>query len=188
MSEAVSALNKACYAGIAQIADAGPVGMITLRGNFEDAVFGDTLSIIAGLAMPEERRLSTNGARSVLWMSPDELLLICSYSEAPRLADQLAEALTDTHALALNVSDARAMVTLTGVLSREVLAKLSPTDVSPDAFAEGDVRRTRLGQIAAGVWMEADGTVRIVCFRSVAQYMFDLLCTVAVPGSEVGYF
>ncbi|MEC3863378.1 sarcosine oxidase subunit gamma family protein [Mesobacterium sp. TK19101] len=188
MSEAVSALNGARYEGIAQIADAGPVGMITLRGTFEDEAFGDTLSIVAGLALPGERRLSANGDRSLLWMSPDELLLICSYYEAPRLTEQLAEALADTHALVLNVSDARAMFTLTGVLSREVLAKLSPTDVAPDAFAEGDVRRTHLGQVAAGFWMEADGTIRIVCFRSVAQYMFDLLCTVAVPGSEVGYF
>ncbi|MBR9842922.1 MAG: sarcosine oxidase subunit gamma, partial [Rhodobacteraceae bacterium] len=37
-------------------------------------------------------------------------------------------------------------------------------------------------------WMNEDGSFEIICFRSVAQYVFDLLCVASVEGSEVGFF
>ena len=40
MSEPVTALNGAAFSGAIDVADAGPVGMITLRGDLsDDAVF-----------------------------------------------------------------------------------------------------------------------------------------------------
>jgi sarcosine oxidase subunit gamma len=35
--------------------------------------------------------------------------------------------------------------------------------------------------------MAGDGNARVVCFRSVAQYVFDLLKGATAPGSEVRY-
>jgi sarcosine oxidase subunit gamma len=52
------------------------------------------------------------------------------------------------------------------------------------AFPAGEIRRTRLAQIAAAFWMPQEGTVELVCFRSVAQYAFDLL-TQAAAGPRV---
>jgi sarcosine oxidase subunit gamma len=46
-------------------------------------------------------------------------------------------------------------------------------------FELGELRRTRLGQIAAALWKPAEGEIRLVCFRSVAQYAFDLLAEAA---------
>ena len=84
--------------------------------------------------------------------------------------------------------NARAMVRLSGKGAREVLAKLSPVDLAPGSFGPGDFRRTRVAQVAAAFWMEADESFRIVCFRSVAEYLFGVLKVAAQPGSEVGYF
>jgi sarcosine oxidase subunit gamma len=39
-----------------------------------------------------------------------------------------------------------------------------------------------MAQIAAAVWMEADETLRVICFRSVARYAQDLLSTAAHAG------
>ena len=87
----------------------------------------------------------------------------------------------------MEVSDARAVFRLTGDLdaAREVLAKLTPADLSPTAFGEGEVRRTKLGQVAAAFWIE-DGGITLVSFRSVAAYVFDLLSNAAEQ--EVGYW
>ncbi|MGC1503573.1 MAG: sarcosine oxidase subunit gamma, partial [Sulfitobacter sp.] len=49
-------------------------------------------------------------------------------------------------------------------------------------------RRTRLAQVPAAFWMPDAETVQIICFRSVAQYVFDVLNVAAQCGSEVGAF
>ena len=68
------------------------------------------------------------------------------------------------------------------------MAKLAPVDLSPDAFKLGMFRRTRMAQVAAAFWMVDDTTFQIVCFRSNAQYVLDLLKVAAQKGSEVGFF
>ena len=68
------------------------------------------------------------------------------------------------------------------------MAKLVPVDMSTQAFVPGQFRRTRMAQVAAAFWMLDEETIRIVCFRSVAEYVFGLLKDAAEPGSEVGFF
>jgi hypothetical protein len=65
----------------------------------------------------------------------------------------LLAALAGKHHLVADVSDARAVFTITGDGAREVLAKCCPVDVAPGVFGPGEVRRTRAAQVAAAVWM-----------------------------------
>jgi sarcosine oxidase subunit gamma len=67
------------------------------------------------------------------------------------------------------------------------MAKLAPADLNPDSFTLGDFRRTRLGQVAAAFWMRDEDTFEVICFRSVADYTFDLLAASAKAGA-VGHF
>ena len=92
-----------------------------------------------------------------------------------------------THFLAVDVSDARAVFTVSGPQAREVMAKLTPVDMSADALPLGAFRRSKLAQVAAAFWMTDNETCQIICFRSTGQYMFDLLKIAAQPGSEVGF-
>ena len=112
-----------------------------------------------------------------------EMCIRDSDSAGP-MAAQLVASLSDTHALVTGVSDARAMFKISGPLTREALAKLAPVDMSPDGLSQGEVRRTRLAQVPAALWVEGDD-VFVVCFRSVAQYVFDILTTAANPNSAV---
>jgi sarcosine oxidase subunit gamma len=68
------------------------------------------------------------------------------------------------------------------------MAKLCPVDLAPGSFGPGQIRRTRLAQVPAALWMDSDDSFRIVCFRSVAQYVFDVLRTAANSQSAVGAF
>lgn len=190
MSDRVqSALQGAAFDGIAQVREAGACGMITVRGDFSSAAFGKAIAAGAeGAAVPAQRAIVTAGDSAVAWMSPDELLVMCPHSDAPARTATLAEALKGTHALAVNVSDARAVFDLSGAQAREVLAKLCPVDFAPGAFNDGEIRRTRMAQVAAAVWMTGPESFRIVCFRSVAAYVFGLLSTAVAEGSEVGVF
>ncbi len=188
MSEAVSALGGAAFEGYCILRDAGPTGMVTIRGDLGAAAFGKAVKKATGCALPKQREIVTDGGRRLAWMSPDELLLICEHGEAPGIAAALAEALKDQHALALDVSDARALLRLEGAGCREVIAKLSPANLAPGAFGPGEMRRTRLAQVAGAFHMPDESSVEIVVFRSVARYAFDLIANAARPGSEVGLF
>lgn len=189
MSEPVSALNMARFEGMATVEETGLLGMITLRGDLSASALKKAASKAAGGApSPAPLTVTASETGALAWMSPDELLVMCPYADAPARADMLAKALGATHALAVNVSNTRAAFRISGPGAREALAKLCPLDLSPAAFPPGTFRRTRAAQIPVAIWAESDDTLRLICFRSVAQYAFDLLKTAARNGSAVGYY
>ncbi|MCX7560771.1 sarcosine oxidase subunit gamma [Sulfitobacter sp. F26204] len=189
MSEPVTALKGASdTSGIAVVTELGPTGMITLRGDLSAKPVIKAAVTASGVTMPEKNHCATEGTGGLAWMSPDELLILCAYEEVhQRLADMQSR-LAKIHALAVNVSDARALFQVNGPKAREVLAKLAPVDLAPDHFTPGMFRRSRIAQVPAAFWMPDAQSVRIICFRSVAQYVFDVLNVAAQDGSEVGYF
>ena len=188
MSEPASALNHARFEGLATIEECGLQGMITLRGNLSSRSLKVGASQAGGVKMPTQGRANVNAGCGLCWMSPDELLILCPYDEVEARLDALNDRLGDMFALAVNVSDARAMFRLSGAGAREVLAKLCPVDMAPDAFRPGMFRRTRMAQVPAAFWMEENESIRIICFRSVAEYVFGLLKAGAAKGAGVGYF
>jgi len=188
MSEAVTAMQMAEFDGLCRVADAGLQGMIVLRGDLGSDALRSAVQDLTGAGVPKVRRVLSKGTFSVLWMSPDELMILCPYAQADAHVATLAKALEGQHALVANLSDARAVFALTGAGLREVVAKVAPIDMAPGAFGPGDIRRTRFAQVSAAVWMTDDTSARVVCFRSVAEYMFNLLRTAAHPGAGVGFF
>ncbi len=187
MSDLTTALDGASFDGLVKVEELHAQGMITLRGDFGDPGFVSAVAGVAEVSMPSQRGAVVKGRHGLLWMSPDELLLLCTYAEAPNLAAKLEAALAGQHCLVANVSDARACFTLNGAYTREVLAKLAPVDMSKDSFGIGEVRRTRIAQVAAAFWLTSDEGAQIVCFRSVAEYVFNLLKAASAPGSEVDF-
>lgn len=188
MSEARTALGGAVYEGYATVAEAPLQGMITLRGDLTDASLVAAATAATGAAMPGTRQITTAAEGALAWMSPDELLLLVPHAQAPAITRTLSDALSGIHAMAVEVSDARAVFTVSGVGAREVLSKLCPVDLAPGRFAPGEIRRTRIAQVPAAFWMSTPDEFTVVCFRSVAQYVFDLLRQSAQPGGEVGIF
>lgn len=186
MSNPVTALNGVFdKTGIAAVTEMSATGMITLRGDLSDKGLIKAAQAASGVTLPAQGRCATEGAGGMAWMSPDELLILCAYDEVSARLSALQAALAGSHALAVNVSDARAVFEVSGPRVREVLGKLAPVDLHPDHFEPGMFRRTRLAQVAAAFWMPDAQTAQIICFRSVAQYVFDVLNMAAQEGSEV---
>ncbi len=188
MAEAVSALNGASAKGYVTVREAGLRGMITLRSDLDAAKLKSAVKKLAGVAMPEPGRIALAKDRGLAWMSPDELLVLGPYDSVAEDAAALQKALKGSHHLVANVSDARAVFRLEGAAWREVLAKLTPADVSPSALGPGQIRRSRLAQVAGAFWPTGEESAEIVCFRSVAPYVFGLLANAARSGGEVGHF
>ncbi|WP_108483478.1 sarcosine oxidase subunit gamma [Oceaniglobus ichthyenteri] len=187
MSEPVSPLNGAAYDGFVSVRETGSCGMITLRGDLSDPVVQGVVKTLTGVDIPAMGKI-TIGKTGCAWMSPDELLLLLPRADVSAALGEIAQAMRETHHLAADVSDARALFNITGAGVRDVLTKLTPADVSPVALPVGTMRRTRLAQVPAAIWIDDETTANVICFRSVARYMFDLLCTSAKPGGAPGLF
>ena len=187
MSNLVSALNGVKAKGFASVEELGLSGMITVRGDLASKEMAKAVKDATGATMPDTRKISFGDKGSVAWMSPDELLVLVDHSAAAGEAKAALEAaLAGTHFLAEELSDARAHFRISGEIANEALGKVMPVDFSADAFGAGDFRRSRLSQVAAAVWKTESGDFELICFRSVAQYVFDVLRTAASEGSEVG--
>ncbi len=156
-------------------------GMITLRGSLSDKAFTTVVAAKSGCAIPKSRMITKKADRALAWMSPDELLLLAPAAEASALTETLQASLTSAHALVAEVSNARAVFAISGSDVRDTLARLTPADVQ--GLAKGELRRTRLAQVAAALWFESDTEARVICFRSVADYMSDLLSRSAKGGA-----
>lgn len=187
MSNAISALQGKVAPGEVTIREAGLQGMIILRGDLADKKLRTVCTGLSGVGFPAQGQAKSEGKKGLCWMSPDEILVLVPYDEVAAAIASIDKALTGTHYLAENVSDARAVLIVEGAFCREVIAKLAPVDLHPDTFKPGDFRRTRLGQVAAAFWMRDEDTFQVICFRSVAEYTFNLLAASAKAG-QVGYF
>lgn len=185
MSEPVSFLNGKVVSGAVTIRDAGLQGMITLRGDLSNAKLKSVCKRLTGQGVPSIRKAAVDGDKGLCWMSPDELLVLVRYSEAEAAVATLSKALADQHHLAVNVSDARAYISVEGEGASDVMAKNAPVDLHTDSFKPGDFRRTRIGQVAGAFWRDDAGSYHVISFRSVGDYVFDLLVKSVGSGNVI---
>ncbi|MGY6410016.1 MAG: sarcosine oxidase subunit gamma [Alkalilacustris sp.] len=166
---------------LAEIAALAPMGMIVLRGDAQEV--GPVVKAVVGLEVPGQRQILRDGARAAAWMSPDEWLLMLPRDGLAGALEAGRAAAGDAFVTLADVSDARVGFTLRGARADEVVMKLCPVDIP--RLPEGEIRRTRAGQIAAALWRSGPGEITLVCFRSVAGYARGLLENAARPGSAV---
>jgi sarcosine oxidase subunit gamma len=190
MSDRQSAMPGAHFDGHVRLRDAGLRGMITLRGDLDAGMIRKAAMDVTGQVFPKPRMANCTNDTGLCWMSPDELLVLVPHDEAATALAYLRAALAGEHHLAVDVSDARAVFTLEGEASalRETLAKLTPADMRDAALPIGQLRRTRLAQVPVAFWFQSESDAHLICFRSVADYVFGLLQNAARPGSEIGFF
>ena len=184
MSNIQTAMNGARATGYVDVSEAAAAGMITLRGDLAHAGVQKAVKSVMGAGVPRTLAVTDADAGQILWMSPDELMIVCAYNQAKQVVADLIAALGDTHSMVVNVSDARAVFDLHGSATPEIIAKLAPIDMK--SMQAGTVRRTRFAQIPAAFWMTSNDSARIICFRSVGEYMFNQLRNSAQAGFEVG--
>lgn len=189
MREPVMALGGAVHEGAVTVRELTPRTMISVRGDLASEKMKKAVKEVSGVAVPGRLKAVFGAGTAALWMSPDELLLICPRDRQETAVAEAEKALAGSHHLVADVSDARAAFRLEGEGAhvREVLAKLSPADAHPEALPPGTVRRTRLAQVPAAFWMQDDNSAEVVAFRSVAAYVFGLLKTASAAG-RMGHF
>jgi sarcosine oxidase, subunit gamma len=120
----------------------------------------------AGIALPTKPNTASENA---LWLGPDEWLITGDTDPAPALR----EALKGLHATVTDVSEARAVIGLSGPHARDVLAKGCPLDLHPREFGLGRCAQSILAQAAVILHQkDAAPTYDIYVARSYAGYLW----------------
>ena len=134
-----------------------------------------------GCAFPTAaNRFSSAGERHVVWLGPDEFLIICEADKDAELASTLESTLNTQHCAVTNITDALAAFHLKGAAVRKVLAKGCAIDLHPGSFTSGDAAQTLLSHAAVTMLAVADNELIVICRTSFAPYLHDWLLDAAL--------
>ncbi|MEV3970696.1 sarcosine oxidase subunit gamma family protein [Streptomyces sp. NPDC050698] len=127
--------------------------------------------IEAALGAPLPRRCgdtTTSGPRTVLWLGPDEWLVLSPSDETAALR----KALGPDPGSVVDVSAHRTTLELSGPSARQVLEKSCPLDLHPRAFGPGRAVSTTVGPVTVLLWQTDDTpTYRLLPRSSFADHL-----------------
>ena len=126
-------------------------------------------------ALPENNHSVTVGDRTLVWLAPDEYLLLCVAGQEANLHSQLMLDLGKVHAAVTNVTDALCAISLRGAAVRQVLAKGCALDLHPSVFTAGMCAQTMLSHAAVTLVAGEDNLFTLICRTSFAAYTHDWL-------------
>ena len=179
---ALAALGLAARAG-AHSPEAGVVlrecghrAQVCLRGS-PGSEFDDTVEKVLGVRPPLESGMSVrNGDRSLLWLGPDEWLGVFRDEDCEDVLPALHAALQSSHASVVDVSHARAVVSVSGRDARSLLLKGCHLDLHPSRFRAGSVAQSRFARCHVLLHQTDDAPAYdLYVHRSFARYLWSWL-------------
>jgi sarcosine oxidase subunit gamma len=160
---------------------------LNLRGEGEDPAFLAAAGEALGVPLPGTGAVARAGGLAVLWLGPDEWLVLADVGEEGALAARLGDALAGLHTSVVDVTDNWTEIRLAGARARDVLAKGCPIDLHPRAFGPERVAQSMIGAVDVILAETAEGpdgpVYAIMVRRSFAPFLWDWL---ADAGLEYG--
>jgi sarcosine oxidase subunit gamma len=136
------------------------------------------------LALPTEPNTVVEAEdRSVLWLGPDEWLVVAAPGRAGPVAEEIAAALSGVHHSVVDVSANRAVIDVAGTRGRDVLSKGCPLDLHPRVWRPGMCAQSLLGRAQALLHERPLGT-RLYVRPSFGDYVVDWLIDAAREYAE----
>jgi sarcosine oxidase subunit gamma len=129
-------------------------------------------ALAAAVPMPPTCRSIPAADCAVLWLGPDEFLLL---ADGPTVAERLAAALAGVPHALVDVSQRQVGIVVAGPAAADVLSCGCPLDLDPAAFPVGMCTRTVLGKSEITLWRTAPDAFRLEVARSFAAYAWQLL-------------
>ena len=146
------------------------LAMVSLRVDPRSPAFS-RLAHRLGTELPHVcGEVASAGRHSVLWLGPDEWLVVSEWDPGALVAE-LREALAGDHGSVIDVSANRTTLELTGPAARETLEKGCPVDLHPRSFRPGTAVATTLGRVPVLLWQTGATTYRVLPRSSFADYV-----------------
>ena len=133
---------------------------------------------------PLANHFETAGERHIVWLGPDEYLLLCESGKEKALYDTLTSTIKANHFAITDVSDSLCALSLSGAAVRDVLAKGCSLDFLPSKFGAGRCAQSLLAHAGITLMALPDDAFILICRTSFATYVHDWLVDAAL---EYGY-
>jgi sarcosine oxidase subunit gamma len=149
-----------------------PRSRFILRGEAAAAPAGTAL----GLEVPRTpNRAAASGERAVLWLGPDEWLVLAPEAEAAPLFASLERALAGVPHALVDVSHRQTAILLAGPGCEDALNAFVPLELSEAAFPVGMATRTIFEKAEIVLWRTGPESFHLEVWRSFAPYVWNLL-------------
>jgi sarcosine oxidase subunit gamma len=159
------------------------LGKLNLRGSKNLAA---AIKTATGCPFPPKaNQFQSAGERHVLWLGPDEYLLLCEAGKEKQLEDTLTSTIKSSQHYAItDVSDSLCALALSGPKTRAVLAKGCGLDLHPSQFPAGRCAQSLLALAGVTLMALSDDEFIVICRTSFAPYIQRWLADAAL---EFGY-
>lgn len=131
-------------------------------------------------------QVASTDARDVLWLGPDEWLVVSEESPAALMA-AVRDPLVGHHAAVVDLSANRTTLELSGPAARSVLEKGCPTDLHPRTFGPRRAIVTTIARTPVLLWQTGQETYRVMPRASLAAYVAAWLVDAALEFNAVGF-
>ncbi len=159
------------------------LGYISLRGNSHQPEFLTAVKSALGVDLPTkpcamQALTQSNAIDSILWISPDEWLIVCQRAQLETLQQSLTMALVGIHSQVVDNSGGYTAVILHGENATDVLQHCTVYDVH--SLKTQHVVGTTFGKMSFYLCRHGEGYC-LVLRRSYADYIWPLLERSAAP-------
>jgi sarcosine oxidase subunit gamma len=155
--------------------------MVNLRGDPVDAAFLSAAESALGAALPVRANTRASaGDVLVLWLGPDEWLVIGPAGREAALEEKLSQAVAGAGGSVTAIGESRATIVVSGPKARDVLAKGCPLDLHPLAFAGDACAQSLIAGVNATLYRADTGPAdpprfELIVVRSFADFLWRFL-------------
>jgi sarcosine oxidase subunit gamma len=183
MSNSVTIASPLCHADFAGLAalkieggvilrEAKLLGHLNLRGNAKDLDFLNGVKHVLDLDLPLQPCSSTQNANTtIMWLSPDEWLIIVEGGSEEALENKLRRSLNGHFAVS-DISGAQTMLEISGEYCVQLLQKSIGYDLHLDSFPINKVIGTALAKSSAHIRRTGEQDFQLIIRRSFADYIW----------------
>jgi sarcosine oxidase subunit gamma len=149
---------------------------LTLRVAPDSAAAAAAAAALGAPALPGPNAAARAGETQVLWLGPDEWLVVGPHGAQTELEARLCAAVEGTHATVVDVSGQRTVIEVAGAAARDVLAKGCALDLHPRSFGPERCAQTALARTGVVLLQRDDEPAYWVFVRaSFAEYLAEWL-------------
>ena len=160
--------------GVVEISEVAFLTMVGLRVN-RDSDAGQRIASVTGGLPATCGGVTGTGEMSVLWLGPEEFLVVAPRDDHESLGGGLIqairEALGDGAGQVVDLSANRTTFELTGPRARAVLEKGCSLDLHPRVLKAGTALSTEVGNIPVVLWKTGEETFRLFPRASFADFL-----------------
>ena len=149
------------------------LGYVNLRVNPNDQRFLKAVEKTLGVNLPLKPNTgSVANTVSVLWLAPDEWLLITPSDQETQLVQTLGDSLGQIPTSVTDITGSQTLLKLSGQSALKLIAKGCSLDLHPRVFGSGQCAQTVLGKAPIVVWKpDETSSYNIIVRRTYADYL-----------------